>query len=177
MAKRKFNLEQSERQDLLRSYRSSQNAATRTRYQAVRLYGEGYAVSLIEEITGCSRSSLMEWCRAYRQDPVQGLEDKRLGGNRAKLEETEIEELQDTLHQYTPRERLGDRSSTTHGQFWAVEDLALLLREKYNVEYKQRASYVALLHQCGFSYQKTEKAYKNHSQFKIADFEEELEKN
>ena len=177
MAKRKFKLEQSERQDLLGSYRSSQNAATRTRYQAVRLYGEGYAVSLIEEITGCSRSSLMEWCRAYREDPVQGLEDKRLGGNRAKLQETEIEELQDTLHQYTPRERLGTRSSTTNGQFWAVEDLALLLREKYHVEYKQRASYVARLHQCGFSYQKTEKVYKNHSQFKIADFEEELEKN
>ncbi|MBT3315234.1 MAG: transposase [Anaerolineae bacterium] len=177
MAKRKFKLEQSERQDLLGSYRSSQNAATRTRYQAVRLYGEGYPVSQIEEITGCSRSSLMEWCRAYRQDPVQSLEDKRLGGNRAKLEETEIEELQDTLHQYTPRERLGDLSSTTHGQFWAVKDLALLLREKYNVEYKQRASYVTLLHRCGFSYQKTEKVYKNHSQFNIADFEEELEKN
>jgi len=146
MAKRKFKLDQLERQNLLRSYRSSQNAATRTRYQAVRLYGEGYEVSQIEAITGCSRSSLMEWCRAYRQDPVQGLEDKRLGGNRAKLQESEIGELQETLHQYTPRERLGDRSNAIHGQFWRVEDLALLLREKYNVEYKQRTSYVTLLH-------------------------------
>ena len=69
MAKRKFVLDKAERQHLLQSYRNCKNVATRTRYQAVRLYGEGYRVSEIEEITGCSRSSLMEWCRAYRTDP------------------------------------------------------------------------------------------------------------
>jgi len=58
-----------------------------------------------------------------------------------------------------------------------VEDLALLLREKYSVEYKCRTSYIELLHQSGLSYQKTEKVYKNHSQSKVADFEEELEFN
>jgi transposase len=104
------------------------------------------------------------------------LVDKRIGGNRSKLQELEIRELTDTLHQYTPRERLGDKSSTAHGRFWSVEDLSLLLREKYSVEYKRRVSYIELLHRCGFSYQKTEKVYKNHSQIKVADFEEELEK-
>ena len=102
--------------------------------------------------------------------------DKRRGGNRSKLQKLQIEEVQDTLHQYTPRERLGEKSSTAHGQFWSVEDLALLLREKYGVEYKRRTSYIELLHRCGLSYQKTEKVYKNHSQSKVADFEEELEK-
>jgi hypothetical protein len=28
---------------------------------------------------------LLEWCRAYREDHSQGLVDKRVGGNRAKL--------------------------------------------------------------------------------------------
>ena len=176
MAKRKFILGKAERQHLLHAYRNCKNVATRTRYQAVRLYGEGYRVSEIEEITGCSRSSLMEWCRAYRTDPSQGLVDKRIGGNRTKLQKLEIEELRETLHQYTPRERLGEKSSTVHGQFWSVADLALLLREKYSVEYKRRTSYIEFLHRCGLSYQKTEKVYKNHSQSKVADFEEELEK-
>jgi len=177
MAKRKFTLTEAERKELLQAYRACKDAATRTRYQAVRLYGEGYPVNEIEQITGCSRTSLMEWCRAYREDHSQGLVDKRAGGNRAKLSKLQIEELQQMLHQYTPKERLGPKVSTTNGQFWSVEDLALIVREQYGVEYQSRTSYTQLLHLCGFSYQKTEKVFKSRRESKVADFEEQLEKN
>src|SRR5712691_4635144 len=123
MARRKFRLTEAERKELLRAYRVCQDAGTRTRYQAVRLYGEGYPEQEIEQITGCSRTSLMEWCRAYREDHSQGLVDKRVGGNRAKLSKLQIEELQHTLHQYAPKERLGPKASTADGQFWTVADL------------------------------------------------------
>ncbi len=177
MAKRKFKLTEAERKELLKAYQGSKDAATRTRYQAVRLYGEGYEEREIEQITGCNRTSLMEWCRAYRADHTQGLVDKRVGGNRAKLRTLQIEELQNTLHQYTPKERLGRKASTTDGQFWTVEDLVLVVRERYGVEYQSRTSYSGLLRLCGFSYQKTEKIFKSRSQTKVADFEEQLEKN
>ena len=177
MAKRKFNLTEAERKELLQAYRTCKNAATRTRYQAVRLYGEGYPVEEIMQITGCSRTSLMEWCRAYREDHAQGLVDKRTGGNHAKLSKLQIEELQQMLYQYTLRERLGPKASTIDGQFWSVEDLALIVREQYGVEYQSRTSYSQLLHLCGFSYQKTEKVFKSRSEAKVADFEEQLEKN
>jgi len=177
MAKRKFGLTETERKDLLQAYRRCKDAATRTRYQGVRLYGEGYAVHEIEQITGCSRTSLMEWCRAYQADHSQGLVDKRAGGNRAKLSKLQIEELQQRLHQYTPKEHLGPRASTTDGQFWSVEDLVLVVREQYGVEYQSRTSYTQLLHLCGFSYQKTEKVFKSRSEIKVTDFEEQLEKN
>ncbi len=177
MAKRKFILTEAERKDLLQAYRTCKEAATRTRYQAVRLYGEGYPVDEIMQITGCSRTSLMEWCRAYREDHSQGLVDKRAGGNRAKLSKLQIEELQQLLHQYTPKEHLGPRASTVDGQFWSVEDLALIVREKHGVEYQSRTSYSHLLALCGFSYQKTEKVFKSRSETKVADFEEQLEKN
>jgi len=177
MAKRKFILTQAERKELLQAYRVCKDAGTRTRYQAVRLYGEGYPEGEIEQITGCSRTSLMEWCRAYREDPFQGLVDKRTGGNRAKLSKLQIEALQQVLHQYTPKERLGTKASTLDGQHWNVEDLAELVREQYGVEYQSRASYTQLLHLCGFSYQKTEKIFKSRSETKVADFEEQLEKN
>ena len=177
MAKRKFRLTEAERKELLQAYRVCQDAATRTRYQAVRLYGEGYPEAEIEQITGCSRTSLSEWCRAYRGDHSQGLVDKRVGGNRAKLSQLQIEELQQMLHQYTPKERWGPKASTADGQFWTVADLALVVRERYGVAYKSRTSYTSLLSLCGFSYQKTEKNFKSRSQTQVADFEEQLEKN
>jgi len=177
MAKRKFKLTEAERKELLQAYRVCQDAGTRTRYQAVRLYGEGYPDEEIEQITGCSRTSLMEWCRAYREDHSQGLVDQRAGGNRANLSKLQIEELQQVLYQYTPKERLGSKASTVNGQYWSVEDLAQIVREQYGVEYKSRASYTNLLRLCGFSYQKTEKVFKSRSQTKVADFEEQLEKN
>ena len=177
MAKRKFKLTEAERKELLGAYRVCKDAATRTRYQAVRLYGEDDPEQEIERITGCNRTSLMEWCRAYREDPSQGLVDKRVGGNRAKLSRLQIEEVQNTLHQYTPQERLGRKASTKAGQFWTVEDLVMLVRERYGVEYQSRTSYSSLLRLCGFSYQKTEKIFKSRSEAKVADFEEQLEKN
>ena len=177
MAKRKFKLSDEERKELVQAYRSCKEAGTRTRYQAVRLYGEGYPEEEIEKITGCSRTSLMEWCRAYREDHAQGLIDKRIGGNRAKLSKLEIEELQQMLHQYTPQERLGAKASSAVGQYWSVEDLAQIVRERYSVEYQSRTSYTHLLRLCGFSYQKTEKVFKSRSEMKVAEFEEQLEKN
>jgi transposase len=84
MAKRKFTLNEKERQQLKQAYEPSKDVGAGTRYQAVRLYGEGYSVTEIEEITGCRRSSLMEWCREYQKSDVQGLVDKRVGGNSAK---------------------------------------------------------------------------------------------
>jgi len=177
MAKRKFKLTEAERKELQKAYQGCKDAATRTRYQAVRLYGEDYAEQEIEQITGCSRTSLMEWCRAYREDHAQGLVDHRAGGNHAKLSQLQIEALQQKLHQYTPKELLGARASTADGQFWTVADLTFIVREQYGVEYKSRTSYTRLLSLCGFSYQKTEKIFKSRSQTKVADFEEQLEKN
>jgi len=146
-------------------------------YQAVRLYSEGYAEKEIERITGCSRTSLMEWRRAYRADPSQGLVDKRAGGNHAKLRPLQIEELQDLLHQYSPKERLGKEASTVDGSFWYVEDLASMVQKWYGVTCQSRSSYLHLFQKCGFSYQKTEKVFKSRSESKVADYEEQLEKN
>jgi transposase len=89
----------------------------------------------------------------------------------------QIEELQHMLHQYTPKERLGRKVRTANGQFWTVEDLVLVVRERYGIEYQSRTSYSSLLRLCGFSYQKTEKIFKSRSEMKVADFEEQLEKN
>lgn len=177
MAKRKFQLSESDRQQLIQAYALCKDGPTRTRYQAVRLYGDGYAVRDIEQITGCSRTSLMEWCRAYQHDALHGLVDKRAGGNCAKLAPLQIEDLAQRLRQYTPRDLLGAATRSVGGQFWTVDDLQVAVRRWYDVDYRSRNSYLRLLAVCEFSYQQTEKVYKSHSQLKVADFEEQLEKN
>ncbi len=85
MAKRQFTLTTEQAQELFNAYDKCKDGPTRTRYQAVRLYGTGYAASEIAAITGCGQSNLMSWCRIYRDQGVIGLVDKRKGGNRAKL--------------------------------------------------------------------------------------------
>ena len=177
MAKRKFQLTEQEQKQLIQKYTMCKDGSTRTRYQAVRLYGEGYPEKEVERITGCSRTSLMEWCRAYRQDSSQGLIDKRIGGNSAKLSKLEIEDLGKRLHQYTPRDLFGSEARTADGQFWTVEDVYQGVQKWYGVEYRSRSSYLHLLDVCEFSYQKAEKVFKPRSQIKVADFEEQLEKN
>jgi transposase len=177
MAKRKFQLTEQEQKQLMQQSTKCKDGPTRTRYQAVRLYGEGYPEDEVERITGCSRTSLMEWCRAYRQDPSRGLIDKRAGGNSAKLSKLEIEDLSKRLHQYTPRDLFGSEARTADGQYWTVEDLDQGVQKWYGVEYRSRSSYLHLLDVCKFSYQEAEKVFKPRSQIKVADFEERLEKN
>ncbi len=63
------------------------------------------------------------------------------------------------------------------GPDWSVADLAQIVREQSEVEYKSRTSYRNLLRVCGFSYPKTEKVFQSRRQTKVADFEEQLEKN
>jgi len=52
MAKCKFQLSKTDRQQLIQAYAQCKDGSTRTQYQAVRLYGKGYAIANIEQITG-----------------------------------------------------------------------------------------------------------------------------
>jgi transposase len=174
MANRQFTLTKEQTQELFNTYDRCKDGPTRTRYQAVRLYGTGYAEKEVEAITGCSRSSLMSWCRIYREQGIAGLIDKRKGGNRAKMTATQIEELERKLKQYTPVQVLSAEGATS--EYWAVESLQCAVQKWYGVTYQSRTSYYTLLDACGFSCQRPAKVYKSRSETKVAEFEEQLEK-
>ena len=176
MAKRKFKLTEAQQGELQRAFASTRDGATRTRYQAVRLYGSGYRVAEIQAITGCSRTSLMEWCRQYRAQGPAGLIDQRRGGNRAKLTAEQIADLGQRLRHYTPQDLFGAQTHSPDGQFWTVEDVHRAVAQWYGVIYGSRSPILRLLHLCGFSYQRPAKVFKSRSQAKVADFEEQLEK-
>jgi len=175
MARRRFQLTTQQEAELRRAYTTCRDGPTRTRYQAVLLYGTGYPTKEVLHVTGCSRTSLMDWCRQYRNEGVDGLVDKRTGGNRAKLKPMELEDLSVRLRSYTPAELFGP--SAADGQYWTVPDLQRAIERWYGVSYQSLSSYGRVFHRCGFSYQRPAKVFKSRSAAKIAEFEEQLEKN
>ena len=176
MERRQFKLTEAQDKELKWAYNQCQDGQTKIRYQAVRLYGQGYSVTEIQEISGCSRPSLMEWCRAYRQKGVASLVDKRAGGNRAKLSPLEIEQLQAQLHRYRPVELFGSAGCYGDGQFWTVPDLAKLVEQDYGVTDKSTTSYRTLFDRCEFSCQRPEAQYRSRNELKVLEFEQDLEK-
>jgi transposase len=177
MAKRKFQLTEKQIQGLRHAHAQCKDGPTRTRLLAVRLYGTNYPAEEVREIAGCSQSSLMGWCRKYREGGVSALEDHRLGGNRAELAEAEIEHLRTQLHAYTPRALFGPQAATLDGQFWTVEDLQRTVQSWYQVVYKSRSSHLRLFALCGFSYHRPARVFKSRREADVTAFEELLEKN
>jgi transposase len=117
----------------------------------------------------------MNWCRIYSANCVDGLSDKRVGCNRARLTPAQLTDVRSRLHTCSPGQLFG--YDATDGQFWTVADFARGLQRWYGVVYQSLGSYTRLLAHCGFSYQQPKKVYKSRSDAKVAEFEAQLEKN
>jgi transposase len=177
MTHRSFELTDAAARALLAAYHTARDGAHRTRLQAVRLYGIGYRVAQLVEITGCARSSLMEWCRAYRAGGIPALADHRTGGNSAKLTREQVADLSGKLRVYNPRSLFGPHAATTDGQTWTVDDLRRAVQEWYGVSYASPTSYTTLFARCGFSYHRPSQVFKSRNQAAVAEFEAQIEKN
>ena len=177
MAHRTFHLDQAAVNALLAAYQATSDGAYRTRLQAVRLYGLGYSPASISEITGAPRSSLMLWCRTYRQGGIAALDDKRTGGNSRKLTAEQIAEIGRTLRLYSPRSRFGPQTATSDGLAWTVDDLERLIREEYGVEYQSIVSYYTVFKRCGYCYHQPSKTFRSRNEVAVVEFETQLEKN
>lgn len=177
MPRKRKLLSEAERIELVSAYDTSRDGLTRSRLQGVRLYGEGENPQRILEIVGCSRSSLMNWLRIYRTEGVTGLYDKRKGGNSAKLSSSQLEHLQNQVHQYSPKQMFSQDDYIGSGDYWTVPTIAKLVERNYGVVYTSPNSYRNLLKQCGLSLQKPATEYKSRSIYKVMDFEEGFEKN
>ncbi len=176
MATRSFHLTDEQANALQAAFLHAQDADTKTRFQAVRLYGLGYPVAQILDICACSTRSLLRWAADYQANGLSALVDHRCGGKRARLTPEQIEAVQNQLHRYSPAQLLGRAHCTGEGTFWTRADLACLLERDYHVRFQSPSSYRNLLDTCGLSYQRPAKQYKSHSDHKVMAFEEALEK-
>jgi transposase len=179
MAKRQFQLNETEIGQLRVGERHCQRTADLRRMQAVRLYGSGAAMAQIVDISGCAESSIREWVQDYKRGGIRALRAQYGGSaqNASKLTEAQRAEIRERLQRYRPDQLLSPQVRLTTGQFWTVRDLRMMVERWYGVVYVDPGSYHNLFHRCGFSYQRAERVYKSRpSEAEIADFQAELEK-
>ena len=98
MAKRKFKLTDEEQKELLKAYQASKDTGTRTRYQAVRLYGEGYAE---KEIGADHWLSSNEFDGMVSSLPSRSI--ARIGGSPNWWQQRQIEQVGRRTHCYLPK--------------------------------------------------------------------------
>lgn len=177
MAKREFKLTEQQRIELIRAYDQTTAADVQRRIQAVRLYGEGWSVPAIRDITGSSERSLRRWFAWYEQGGLERLEDQRAGGNNAKLTSEQRAEVIKRVQKYRPDQLLPAEVRLSRGEFWTVSDLQIGLQRWYGVTWRSANSYRAVLHESRLSVQQVENTYRSRpSDLAVAEFEARLEK-
>ena len=177
MAKRAFKLRDEQRSELLQAYDQTSEVGVQRRVQAVRLYGEGWSVDDIRDITGCSERSLRRWCAWYERGGLERLEDQRAGGNNAKLRPEQRAEVIERVKTYRPDQLLPAPVRVSQGEFWTVSDLQIGLHRWYGVTWRSATSYRNLLHESRLSVQQVETTYRSRpNELTVADFEAQLEK-
>ena len=145
MAKRNFILSIEEICEIEQMLEQEPSPHAAERLQAVLQYGTGRPATEIVARLGCSRTTLLSWCQAYRQSRLSGLLDKRQGGNNAKLSDDQLNELLQRLRFTTPRQFFGASAATPGGREWTVEDIYRAVRQWYGVTYRSRSSYYGIL--------------------------------
>jgi transposase len=138
-------LVETEQEEIIKFLETCDDQTVRSRLRAVLFYIKGYGIDRILEEAKCSRSSLLNWFRAYRQQGPEGLFDRRQGGNNARLSDEQIQDLVERLRNRAPQDLLGQKTATPDGKFWTVEDLCTIIWQWYGVTYKSRTSYYNLI--------------------------------
>lgn len=177
MAKRQFHLTGEEKEAIEQAERQTRDAYELRRLQAVRLYGSGTPTAEIMRLIGASDRRIREWVQKYGQHGLDGLKSQWQGENALKLSREQRADLKQRLHSYRPDQVIAPDVRISRGQFWTVSDLQIVVKAWYEVEYCTSDSYRTLLHECGLSYQRTDKIYRSRPDGQtVADFEAELEK-
>jgi transposase len=178
MAKRQIQLTEEEIAAFRQAEAQTHDVRELKRLQAVRLYGMGENVSVIQKLVGCGPVSPAQWAIEYRRGGLKGLQSRWQGGNANKLTADQRQDLVEKLEQYSPEQVIAPDVRGERGIFWTVSDLQIVVEQWYGVRYRSETSYRTLLHACGLSVQKAEKVYRSQpGAVQLADFEADLEKS
>jgi transposase len=151
MANRQFTLTESELKAFRQAETQARDTRTLKRLQAVRMYGSGYSVVEIGTLTGCSWRSLMDWCSIYHASGLDGLKSRWHGNNALKVSRQQRADLKQRLQNHRPDQVIAPELRSSSEQGWTISDLKIVVKMWYGVTYKSNASYLALLHECGFT--------------------------
>lgn len=177
MKHRKFKLNADEIRDIEGRERETREALELRRLQAVRMYGSGLDMHVIEQVSGAERRTIADWVKAYQDAGMEGLRPGWKGGNHRKLKVEERSECTQRIQQMTPEQALSSQTERVLDGFWNVETVAAAVEHWYGIRYLSRESYRVLLMEAGLSFQQPEGIYRSRpSDAVIADFEADAEK-
>jgi len=177
MAKRKFKLSAEAIQAFEKREHETREALELRRLQAVRLYGSGESLAVIQQVSGAGCRTIQSWVDSYEAEGLAGLKPGWKGGNHRVLSVVQRTAVLKQLRQQAPSEVLSASERASDGKFWTVADVQTLVENHYKVHYSSVRSYHSLLQESGLSYQRPEGIYRSRpSEAVIVDFEAEAEK-
>jgi len=125
--------------------------------QGVRLYA-CYQVALgkrpqeLEDIYNTSFKSICNWVNRFNEGGIEALVDKPKPGRTGRLDESQLENVRDTIINKIPSD-LGFNSAT-----WTGPLLCVWIKQEYGVTYKKSQIY-NILHAMGLTFQKGKGIY------------------
>lgn len=177
MAKRKFTLNAEAIGQIINGEQETREALELRRLQAVRLYGSGEEMAVVERVSSASRRTIQRWVDSYEARGLAGLKPGWQGGNHRGLSEQQRTVIGVQLRETRPADVLGTAAASGTGAFWTVDSVRMLVETHYGVHYRSVRSYHALLEDSNLSYQRPEGIYRSRpSEAVIADFEANAEK-
>lgn len=177
MKQRKFHLSETEVQAMAAREQQTREALELRRLQAVRLYGSGEAMSVVERVSGASRRTIQRWVDSYEAHGLEGLKPGWKGGNHRVLSAQQRAAICRQLHDHSPSEVLSAHPRWRKSTFWTVESVQALVETDYGVTYRSVRSYHTLLEESALSYQRPEGIYRSRpSEAAIAEWEADAEK-
>ena len=177
MKQRKFNLSPEAIVALEKREHETRESFELRRLQAVRLYGSGAEMRVVQQVCGASRRTVQRWVDRYEIAGLAGLKAGWQGGNHRGLSEAQRWAIKRQLQHQSPTEVLAAGEEPQGDRFRTVDNVRALVETHYGVHYRSVRSYHALLHESGLSYQRPEGIYHSRpSEAVIAEFEADAEK-
>jgi transposase len=128
-------------EELQRWIRQQKDARLLLRVQIVRLAKQGQTAPQISQLLSLSRRQVQHWVRQYNAQGLDGLADRRRGGNQRRLSDAQEQQIQDYLDQ---------QAQDPHAGVRRAEDLRAWIQQQFGKLYSLPGLY-NLLHRLDYS--------------------------
>lgn len=162
------------RDELNAAYKECKSTKEQRRIQVLRLLSRGYSHKQVSEIVGISRDQIRELVTKYNKKGIDGLRLKPHPKNNARLSDLQKDRIKKTIHKYDLPSQAGVKVNPD-SDYWSLNTLRLLVKQKYQVEYKCRDTYRKLAHRIGLSWQRVEFEDERKSDERVEDFKKRMQ--
>jgi len=163
----KYKISMENAKEIRERMNSEKNAKAYRRLQAVALRGEGKGNAQIGEITGYHPDHVVQLCKAYLREGLNGLiEDGRKGGNNRNMTEAEAAAF---LQKY--------EEQAQSGQVITAKGLAAAYDEAVGKEHKSMSSVYYFLHSHGWRKLMPQKQHPGKASDEVIEASKKLTKN